>query len=187
MEVGLYEEGFVMKNIQHSSKSDRWFTPKHIINMVHEVIGEPDLDPSSEEESNQIIKAKTFITEEQDGLTTPWVHGSVFLNPAGGKINNKSMSALFWAKLMEHKESGLLTEAIYIGFSIEQLSVTQKYHKLSMLDFPICVPSERIRFDSPDGEKNAPSHANCIVYVSGIVDHTDKFIEVFSRLGKCKR
>jgi len=156
--------------------------------MVHNVIGNPDLDPSSEIEANKVVQAKYFITEESDGLATPWTHGSIFLNPPGGKMANKSMSALFWSKLMDHLNSGQLTEAIYVGFSVEQLAVTQKYHELSILDFPFCIPSERIKFDYQGGlEKSAPSHSNCIVYIPGTVNHTDKFIEVFSKLGKCKR
>ena len=173
-------------NIQHSSRTDMWFTPLEIILMVHEVLGTVDFDPASCIEANARIQAKRFLCEEEDGLSKSWGPGSVFLNPPGGKRKNKSISALFWRKLMEHAESPIFAHGIFMGFSVEQLAVTQKYHKRSMLDFPICIPSDRIAFYSPYGEKNAPSHSNVIVYIPGASDMTDKFVEVFSKIGKCK-
>ena len=174
-------------NILHSSRTDRWFTPEYLIEMIKAVLGDIDLDPASEELANRAIQAKTIITQEQDGLTTEWPVGSIFLNPPGGKLNNKSLSALFWAKLMNHKESGKLTHAIYMGFSLEQLAISQSYHELKMLDFPLCVPSRRIKFNNPVVAKHSPSHSNVIIYIPGTIDKTDLFLETFSTIGACKQ
>ena len=174
-------------NILHSSRTDRWFTPEYLIEMAKAVLGDIDLDPASEELANRAIQAKTIITQERDGLTTEWSEGSIFLNPPGGKLKNRSLSALFWAKLMDHKQNCKLTHAIYIGFSLEQLAISQSYHELKMLDFPLCVPRKRIKFDNPVVAKHAPSHSNVIIYVPGAVDKTDLFLETFSTIGACKR
>jgi len=73
-------------------------------------------------------------------------------------------------------------------FSVEHLQSTQqcvdKYgNRQSVADFPVCIPSKRLRFVSPEGEFNSPTHANAIVYVPGISNNTSTFKEVFSPLG----
>jgi hypothetical protein len=168
--------------IQHSSKTDRWFTPLYIIEMIKEVLGEIDLDPASEEKANAIIGAKEFFT--RDALSKDWVADKVFLNPPGKTIEGQSQAALFWEKLVYHFDRGDVKEAIFIAFNIGLLSVSQKYGPKSLLDFTICVPKDRIRFVDPVGPgKLAPSHSNVIVYLG---DNADKFKQVFSGIGACK-
>lgn len=175
-------------NIQHSSRTDRWFTPEWLMEMVKTVLGEIDLDPASESEANKVIGAKQIITKDQDGLSTAWNNGSLFLNPPGGKLGNKSMAFLFWRKLMMHRRNNPdFSHAIFMGFSVEQLAICQNFTG-SMLDFPICVPKKRIQFVDPTSPlKKAPSHANVIVYVPGNTDKTELFIYTFRSLGVCKR
>ena len=171
-------------NIQHSSRSDRWFTPPHIIQLCKHVLGEIEFDPASEPDANQIVQAASYFDEADDGLIKEWPVGcTVFLNPPGSKRANKSIAALFWARLMDYRRAGSLKHAIYMGFSLEQLAVSQKYHDDSMLLFPMCVPSERIKFVSPDARKTAPSHSNVIVYVPGSIDRSGQFRVTFSSLG----
>lgn len=176
-----------MKNVKHSSGSDRWFTPQHIIDMAREVLGEITLDPASEEIANKRVNAQHYLTKDDNGLTAEWIAGSVFLNPPGSKLSGKSISSLFWRRLMEHRDSGKLTHAIFVGFSIEQLAISQSYHSKWMLDFPVCIPPGRLHFMNPESESNRPSHNNVIVYVPGSIDNTDLFVEIFSQIGKCKR
>lgn len=169
-------------NVQHSSRTDRWFTPVYIIEMVKEVLGPIDLDPASEEEANEIIGAKKIYTE--NALAESWVADTVFLNPPGTKIGNQSQSALFWQKLVYHFDRGDIKEAIFMAFSAELLSTSQKYGTKSLLDFTICVPRNRIRFvDTLHPGKVAPSHSNVIVYLGA---HPEKFKNIFSKIGACK-
>lgn len=167
-------------------RTDEWHSPRNIVDRMHSVLGYPALDPASCKEANARIKALDFITREQDGLTTPWRSGSIYLNPPGGKLRNKSLAALFWAKLMRQRESGQLSHAIYMAFSVEQLAVSQKYHPTMMATFPMIIPSERIAFWRPDGTpEEQPSHSNCIVYVPGGVDRRGVFFRCFGDLGAC--
>jgi hypothetical protein len=155
------------------------------------VLGGIDLDPASDAFGNSRIKTKDYIDDEGDGLRQPWtVRGlaavSVFINPPGGKVGNQSQAVLFWRKLMNEREDGHIKHAIWVAFSIEQLQTSQAC-PISMLEFPLCVPQSRLKFDKTVGKFNSPSHANAIVYVPGTVDHTDVFIEVFSTLvGACR-
>lgn len=173
-----------MSNIQHSSRSDEWYTPKHIVDLVQNVMPIIDLDPASSEAANKSIKATRIITT--NSLDVPWATTpvSVYLNPPGGKIGNRSKTALYWQKLIDLKNSGLLTEAIFMGFSLEHLAVTQACSE-SMCDFPIVVPRRRICFVSPDGNYSQPTHSNVIVYVPGLANNTSVFKDVFSSLGAC--
>lgn len=181
-----------MNNIQHSSRSDQWFTPAHIVDKAREVLQGIDVDPASSFEANRTVKAARYITKEQDGLKTPWGPGSVFLNPPGGKIGNRSLPELFWDRLIRHAErEPKFFGAIFLGFSIEALAVTQRSRR-PMLAFPICVPARRIAFvpgwDGAPGvvEKKAPSHANVIAYVPGLDDRTNAFVATFGALGFVK-
>lgn len=169
-------------NIQHSSKTDRWFTPDSLMFYVRQVLGNIELDPASEEAANLIVKADKFISE--DSLNKEWKAKTVFLNPPGGKIGNHSQAALFWQKLVDAHQKGHVQEAIFIGFSLELLAVSQNYRWPYMLDYTICIPRRRIKFVNPlSPNKSAPSHSNVIVYLG---ENEGKFKKVFNSLGACK-
>lgn len=172
-------------NIQHSSRSDSWRTPPNVIQLVRDTLGRIDLDPASDLEANKYVGARMFLSEQDNGLTTPWPSDCmVFLNPPGGKIGNKSKTALFWEKLMQYRDAGHLKHAVFLAFSIEALQSTQNKSCKPIAEFPFCVPSKRIAFVAADGsDKNAPSHSNMIVYVPGCIDRTDHFYDTFKSLG----
>lgn len=173
-----------MANIQLSSRSDEWYTPRYIIELIHQVIPNIDLDPSTSVQANKDIKAKRILTKEDNALVVPWANMpvSIYLNPPGGKIGNKSMTALFWQRLMDLRSAGLLDEAIFMGFSLEHLAVTQSCD-VSICNFPIVIPRKRIRFVSPDGCFNSPTHSNVIAYIPGLYNNTKLFKETFAQLG----
>ncbi len=173
-------------NIQHSSRSDNWGTPSEIISLVHQVIPEIDLDPASSEFHNQVVKAKRFITKEEDGLLTDWGNEPIkmFINPPGGKLGNKSITKLFWEKLADYHWNGLIDEAIFMCFSVESLQNSQS-SPLSMTQFPICIPSKRIKFVDGSGlNRVQPSHSNAIIYLGR---NEQRFADVFSQLGSILR
>jgi hypothetical protein len=171
-------------NIQHSSRSDQWMTPMHIVEMARKVLGTIDLDPASSAVANRRVQATEYHSVQTDGLYQPW-YGSVFCNPPGGRIGRDSKTAMFWKRMVTQP----IVQGIFMGFSLECLQSTQGKGVRSALEFPLCVPSKRVRFELPEPNvhRNAPSHSNVIVYVPGEVDNTDLFIEVFSALGACKR
>jgi hypothetical protein len=150
--------------------------------MARSVLGEIDFDPASSEVFNQLVGARSYCTATDDGLCCDWPSDvTIWLNPPGGKRANRSLAALFWDKLINTK----VKHAIFMGFSLEQMQTTQR-SRLSILDFPVCVPRKRIAFIKPDGTPGpAPSHSNVIVYVPGTVDVRDRFRNVFRSLGAC--
>lgn len=181
-------------NIKHSSKSNLWYTPQWIIGAATKTLGHIDLDPASDEFGNSRVKANRYITEQEDGLKADWksnnkIQSTVFCNPPGGLTpDRKSLTILFWKKLMEFRYTGCLSDAIFVTFSIEALQTSQNIQLLpAMGDFYCCIPNKRIKFDLQEGKANSPSHANAIIYVPGNNDRYKEFHCDFSPYGSILR
>ncbi len=175
-------------NIQHSSRTDCWYTPLDILERVRRVIGPIEFDPASDRFGNMRVGAKTYFskTSQSDGLSLGWPEGTnIFCNPPGGKRGNQSMTALFWARLMSYRP--VIKEAIFLCFSAEALQNTQGKGVPSICRFPFCVPKRRIRFVNEQGEGASPSHSNVIVYVPGSLNNTVQFESTFADLGDVVR
>lgn len=171
-----------MTAAHHQSKSQEWGTPMDVIEAADAVLGGIDLDPASSHEFNTRVQARLYYTAADNGLALPW-YGHVFLNPPGGKDGNRSVATLWWRKLVCEVREGRASHAIYVAFNINQLQVAQAEDELCLLDFPFCVPRQRLRF--VDGRaSSSPAHANAIVYVPGSVNETRVFEGRFSELGK---
>ena len=179
--------------IQHSSRNDSWRTPADIIDRARRVLQTIDLDPASDVEANERVQARRILTVNDDGLVSPWLVDrdaaplTIWLNPPGGKRSNKSLTALFWERLMCFRDSGHLQDAIFMAFSLEALQTTQASGPgRRMIDFAFCVPKRRIAFDHPnDTSKRAPSHSNAIIYVPSKRNRTGLFLEEFREVGGC--
>jgi len=167
---------------------NNWRTPTEVLDRARRVLGEIDLDPASDEEANRAVGAREFITWEMDGLKTAWWRGSprtIWLNPPGGRLGNRSMAALWWEQLMQARDNGALKHAIFLAFNLEALRTTQRSGPgRSMLDFDLVVPQRRLRFVAPGGAPAAtrPTHANAIAYVPGTVDRGYFFLKEFGDL-----
>jgi ParB family transcriptional regulator, chromosome partitioning protein len=185
-------------NVKHSSSKDDWMTPQDVIEAARKLLGAFDLDPASSAQANKRVRAERFIDKTEDGLCASWGGPqssiTVFLNPPGSKKGNRSISALFWERLMIEYRAGIVQEAVFVGFSLEQLQTTQDKGVPSMIEFPFCVPAKRLRFVDPDDSgRNSPSHANVIVYVPPLAEdmlssadresQIAEFASIFSRFG----
>jgi len=176
---------------RHSCDSPEWYTPTGYVEAARRVMGRIDLDPASHEEANLTVKATTFYTAEDDGLHQPW-HGRVFLNPPGGLVPE------FWYALMVAWAEGRIDQAIWIGYSLEQLQSLQPRGRFfpSPIEWSICIPRRRIPFVENEAKKAAriekltaagkranakssPSHGNYITYLGG---YPSKFVGRVRRL-----
>lgn len=172
----------------HSSASELWITPQDVIERARHVLDGIDVDAASDAEAQKYVRARRYITAEENALSpsTPWVIGSksqsVFLNPPGGKVGNRSKTALFWERLMEEVSDRRVTHAIFVAFSIEALATCQGLHP--MLYRSLCIPRQRLRYISrTDPTAKAPPHGSAIVYVPGTIDRREVFAETFGVLG----
>jgi len=146
------------------------YTPPPVIEKVKEVLGKIDLDPASCEKAQKAIKAKTYYTEENDGLVKPW-KGCVFLNPPYGMPQIRDFTDKLITELPNIKDAILLTN---------DQTDTKWWHKCAINARLICLPLGRINFYTPDKEKTSPTNGQTFFYFG---DKKDKFREVFSELG----
>lgn len=173
-------------NILHSSRTDVWFTPLDILVLAKQVLGPIGLDPASQAEANLRVGAQHYFTEEMDGLVQDWNgYGALFINAPGGKRKGRSVTELFWSKLMATDD---FDHAIFLAFSLEAIKTTQRDGNGGCGRFPFCAPRQRIDFDNVYGQpQGSPSHSNMIVYIPGKLDHTEQFLETFAPIGLVRR
>lgn len=175
---------------QHSALTSEHYTPLEFIEAARDTMDGIDLDPASTGRVNDLrVKATAFFSKVDDGLSRAW-RGRVWLNPPGGRIKNKSSAAIWWAKLAEEYQSGRVTEALFLGFSIEILATAQDAC-IWPGNMPFCVPRKRIEFvQERDGEfvpGESPTHSNIIVYLPPAAHDTrklERFAKNFSRFGR---
>lgn len=191
---------------RHSMDSPDWYTPSPFVEAARELMGGIDLDPASDAEANKTVRAVQFFTEHDNGLSRPWFR-RVFLNPPGGFVNE------FWKHLVSDWMARHVSEAIWIGYSLEQLQTLQQSGAyMHPMDYAICVPSKRIAFVENEAKRvariakltayndvamelgtkprrvsekaDSPSHGNYITYLG---PNVDGFARIFEQFGKVKR
>jgi hypothetical protein len=193
-------------NAKLSMEHADWHTPVAIVDLARRVLGRFDLDPMSSAEANAVIQATEFYDEDQDGLYEHTAEGRVFrcwngrifLNPAGGAAREA------WKVLLTNYRLGNTREAIWVGYSLEQLQSLQgqSYEQLEgdthPLCFPTCVPRKRLAFVESEARRlsrmalersrgrrpaeraASPTHGNYITYLG---PNVELFRDVFSAIG----
>ena len=76
--------GYVGRKPTAKRNSDSWFTPDIYLSSVRGVLGEITLDPFSDAQANEIVKAAHYFDEDADGLSQNWnitANCKVFMNP----------------------------------------------------------------------------------------------------------
>ncbi len=149
--------------VYHSSKSDEWYTPPHIIRAARAVMGSIDLDPASIATANTTVQAARFY--DADGLTRPWA-GNVWLNPPYSHVK------VWTRRLVDAYVNAEINQALYL---VAARPGAQWFRPL--YSYSICFVSGRLRFG------NAPSSAPFDSAVAYLGPNVARFVEVFGRLG----
>lgn len=149
-----------------------WYTPALYIEKARRVMGGIDLDPASCAAAQQIVKATSFYTVEDDGLQQKW-HGRVWLNPpyAGALV------ASFARKMVESWTAGDLVAAFMLTNSYTEVSW---WHALATASNAVCFTRGRIKFESPHGDKCAPTNGQSFFYFGS---ETERLREEFADVG----
>lgn len=161
----------------HDELNERYTLPRYI-KAAKEVMGRISLDPASCTFANYVVKAAKYYSEEDNGLTKKW-GGHVWLNPPfrGGL-------ATWIRKLIYEYKYGDVDEAIVLYPAASGVFSTDWFH--SLLEFPLCIPNERISYYRQDGLSVRDHPPFCSLF-SYLGHNEDAFIEVFGRYGHIMR
>jgi len=171
---------------QPQGKSNEWFTPSKYIEAARAVMNGIDLDPASCELANRTVKATTFYTKEENGLTQEW-YGCVWLNPpfsdestpTGPKGAQAGATTFFVEKLIREYRSGNVKQAVLLVNAKHDVSWFYQ-----LWEFPICFAHHKVRFLRPASGFESHMFGTCFVYLG---QHEQKFIDIFSRFGRIAR
>lgn len=159
-----------------SGKSNEWYTPAKYIEAAREVMGEIDLDPASCALANETVKAKSYYTEQDDGLTQEW-GGYVWLNPP---FSNHGQQRWSGRLLDEYRHYGNVKQAILLVTANTEVTWFQP-----LFDYPICFVRLRLNYQSPDPDNFLHTHQSrfgtCFIYFG---PNEAKFAEVFGKFGR---
>ncbi len=152
------------------SNSNEWYTPREYIEAARVVMGDIDLDPATCETAQKWIQARTYHTEETDGLAHDW-SGRVWLNPPWGRA-----TPAFIDKLMAELNAGHVTECIVLV----NAHATDTGWFSRLWDGLLCFTDHRINYISPHGPKSGSTHGSVFVYFGS---HSAEFIREFDGWG----
>jgi len=155
-------------HVTNNSKDDEWYTPAIYIDAARNVLGEIDLDPASNDFANETVQAKTYFTEEDNGLEQEWF-GRIWMNPP----YSSALLIRFADKLITSN----FEQAIVL---VNNATETAWFEKMVSKASAIVFHKGRIKFRKRDGEHGSPLQGQAFIYYG---NNADKFLEVFSKFG----
>ena len=157
--------------------SNEWYTPSKYIEAAREVMGTIDLDPASCALANQTVKATTYYTQEDDGLSKAW-YGNVWLNPPYKSDDGQrvSLQSQWVRKALQEYTRGNVSKAILLV-----TGVTERKWFEPLWDYVVCFPNHQVHFKTPEKGKYHHPYGSVFVYLGHQEQH---FINGFSQFGR---
>lgn len=149
-----------------------WYTPAEYIEAARSVMGGIDLDPASNELANDIVKADSYFSVDNDGLTQDW-NGNVWLNPPYAQ----PYIADFIHKLVEQHTNGNVRQAILLTHNNTD---TRWFLEAAENCSAICFTTGRVKFYAPNGTIAAPASGQAFFYFGPA---KAAFKDVFNEVG----
>ena len=157
-----------LKETARSNKTDCWYSPPHIVELIIQVLGEINLDPCADD--GRHIPAQEHYTFDDNGLEKPW-WGKVYMNPP------YSHPGVWMRKLQLEFETGNVDEAIALVPAATDTNWLSPVLKTQ----PVCFWKGRIKFLGQDYQpKSSARQSHVLVYWG---NNWQKFREVFEEYG----
>lgn len=160
-------------HVSFNSGNNEWYTPSEYAGAARRVMGKIDLDPASSKIANRIIKADTFYTKDDDGLSKRWI-GRVWMNPPYAS----ELIGKFTEKIVQHYVEKDIDEALVL---VNNATDTAWFQTILEQASAVCFTKGRIRFIDANGNPSgAPLQGQAILYLG---KNIKKFSQEFSTFG----
>lgn len=159
-------------HVANNSGDNEWYTPDEYITAARKVMGAIDLDPASSTAANEIIRASTFFTAQDNGLEQTW-HGRVWMNPPYAQ----PLVGLFADRVARAIRTKEIEQACVL---VNNATETEWFFTIAGASSCVCFPKGRIRFWHPDKSTAVPLQGQAILYLGG---KAQEFQSVFSEFG----
>ena len=157
-----------LKETKRSNKTDCWYSPPHIVELVIQVLGEINLDPCADD--GRHIAAAKHYTFDDNGLEQPWC-GKIYMNPPYSHPGT-------WIKKLELEfETGNVDEAIALVPAATDTNWLSPVLKTQ----PVCFWKGRIKFLGQDYQPKLSARQSHVLVYWG--NNWQRFREVFEDYG----
>lgn len=139
-----------MNSAVHSCTTSEWYSPPEIVEPYRSLVGEIDLDPASCEAANaRTVRARSYhsLATPGGGLAQRW-EGRVWINPP-------SPPRAWWERAVRALVDREAESILFVAYSLEALQQSQRWGRVPMTAFSVCVPSKRIRYLTTVAERRA--------------------------------
>lgn len=144
-------------HVAHNSGNNEWYTPIKLLDIARKVMGSIDTDPASSEIANRNVRAKTYYTEQSNGLDQEW-NGNVWMNPPYAQ----PLIQQFANKLIKEIENGNTKQAMVL---VNNATETKWFNTLSEKAAAIWFIKGRVKFiDSLGNSTGAPLQGQAVLY-----------------------
>ncbi len=148
------------------------YTPVKYIEAARKVMGGIDLDPASNTNAQETVRAANWYGEKENGLLQEW-KGRVFLNPPYAHPTVKH----FIEKLCAEFEAGNVPAAVLLT---NNNTDTAWWHLAARLAAGVCFTAGRINFYKVDGTRTQPTNGQTFFYFG---DDVEAFTRRFKEIG----
>jgi len=150
-----------------------WYTPARYVELARRVLGAIDLDPASCDAAQKTVRATTYYTKAEDGLSREW-RGRIWLNPPYAQPE----IVHFIDKLIGERSDGRVTAAIAL---VNNYTDTGWFHAAAEIADATCFTRGRVKFVNIDGaECDAPAQGSVFFYFG---DRVSDFAATFLEIG----
>lgn len=164
-------------HVSANSGEQDWYTPPQFLEAARGVLGKFDTDPASSETAQQLVKAKTYFTSENNGLEQKW-RGRVWMNPP----YSNGLVEKFAEKLIDELNATRVNSAIVL---VNNATETKWFQRLLEACDAVCFVRGRIKFlDSNLEPKKTPLQGQAFLYFG---QQSSEFLRGFDGFGVCVR
>lgn len=160
-------------HVANNSGNNEWYTPPEYIEAARDTMGGIDCDPASSEIANRVVRATTFYTISDNGLSQTW-GPKVWMNPPYAQ----PAVADFSAALVDRLGTGEVQQACVLVNNATETGWCQPMIEKASA---VCLVRGRVRFSDPDGNPSgAPLQGQIVIYMG---ERFDAFRDNFARFG----